>query len=239
MLARWLLGCQVAWITARSLQGSKSSPHQRLGDRSDTMTGRIMQFHWRQVTWAWLKLMPTRGRGKWRTGGRRNCMKWNTKLLKESLHTSWRTSGWDAHESSTRTDFFSSCPQRGLPFVCPCELCRPSAPPPTQKEQTPERSETEEAPQSINCLPPAQQQTAETPSMLGWTGSFVLSFGHFPEDPCWIKGEKFNAEGLGMWGSHHWCSDIRGTDHTGEASKIQPAMINSTPPLFVLEMASS
>ena len=31
------------------------------------------------------------------------------------------------------------------------------------KEQTPERSETEEVPQSVNCLPLAQKQTVETP----------------------------------------------------------------------------
>ena len=36
----------------------------RLIDRSDTMTGRLMSFHWRQVTWSWLKLMLTGGRGK-------------------------------------------------------------------------------------------------------------------------------------------------------------------------------
>ena len=86
----------------------KCSPHLRLRDRSDTITGRLMPFHWRQVTWSWLKLMPTGGRGKWRTGGRRNHMKWNTKLLKESLCTSWKTSRQDVYESSTKTDFFSS-----------------------------------------------------------------------------------------------------------------------------------
>ena len=83
----------------------KHSPHQRLKDRSDTMTERLMPFHWRQVTWSWLKLTPTRGRGKWRTGGKENCMKWNTMLLTGSLHTLWRTNGLDIHRSSTETDF--------------------------------------------------------------------------------------------------------------------------------------
>ena len=38
--------------------------------------------------------------------------------------------------------------------------------PTTLKEQTLERSETEEVPKSVSCLPPAQQQAADTP--LGW-----------------------------------------------------------------------
>ena len=42
----------------------KCSPCLMLRDRSDTMTGRLMPFHWRKVTWSWLELMPTGGRGK-------------------------------------------------------------------------------------------------------------------------------------------------------------------------------
>ena len=38
--------------------------------------------------------------------------------------------------------------------------------PTTLEKQTPERSETEEVPQSVNCLLLAQQQRGETP--LGW-----------------------------------------------------------------------
>ena len=63
-------------------------------------------------------------RGKWRTGGRRNCMK----CL--SLLTSWGTSGQDAHEFSTETDFFSLLLQRGLLSVWLCKLSGPGAPPP-------------------------------------------------------------------------------------------------------------
>ena len=36
----------------------KYNPHLRLRDRSDTVTGRLMPFHWQQVTWSWLKLTP-------------------------------------------------------------------------------------------------------------------------------------------------------------------------------------
>ena len=56
-------------------------------------------------------------------------MKWNTKLLKESLCTSQRTSTQDTHESSTETDIFSSLLQRGLSFVWSCRLSRQGMPP--------------------------------------------------------------------------------------------------------------
>ena len=44
------------------------------------------------------------------------CMKWNTRLQQVSLHTSWKTSGLDAHESSIRIDFFSSPLLMGAPL---------------------------------------------------------------------------------------------------------------------------
>ena len=44
----------------------------------------------------------------------------------------------------------------------------------TLEEQTLERNETEEAPQSANCPPPAQHQTDETP--LGWMNRKFSAF---------------------------------------------------------------
>ena len=105
-LLSYMNGCEMPW------RKHKCSLHLRLRDRSNTLTGGIIPFNWRQVTWSWLKMTPTGGRGKWRTSGRRNCMKWNTKLLKESICTLWKTSRQDAHESSTETDF-SHCFCRG------------------------------------------------------------------------------------------------------------------------------
>ena len=55
-----------------------------------------------------VKANAYRGGGKWRTGGRRNNMKWSARLLKTSLPTLWRASGQDTPESSTEIDFFSS-----------------------------------------------------------------------------------------------------------------------------------
>ena len=59
----------------KPLKRLKCSPYQRWRDRSSTMIGNLMPFWWNQVTWYWLKLMPTGGGGKWRTSGRRNHMK--------------------------------------------------------------------------------------------------------------------------------------------------------------------
>ena len=41
-----------------------------------------------------------------------------------------------------------------------------------------------------------------------------------------------------MCGSQHWHSSSRGTDHIGEAQKILQTVISSTPPVFILEIAS-
>ena len=100
--------------------------------------------------------------------------KWSTRLLKASLPTSWRTSRQDAHESSTKTDFFSSLLQRGLHSVQSCELSGPMYTTTTLEEQTLEGNETEEAPQSVNCPLPAQHQTGETP--LGWVNRKLYTF---------------------------------------------------------------
>ena len=84
------------------------------------------------------------------------------------------------------------------------------------EEQTLKESETEEASQSVNCLPPAQHQTDET--SLGWINRRLCMFVQmFSGPPCWIKGKKFNTEGLGVCGSQHQHSGGGGTDHTGEA----------------------
>ena len=92
------------------------SPHLRLRDKNSTKIERLMPFHWNQVTRSCLKLTPTKGRERWRTGGRRNPMKQNTKLLKVSIPTSWKTIRQYAHESSTKTDIFSSPPKLGPPL---------------------------------------------------------------------------------------------------------------------------
>ena len=124
MLLSYVNGC------GKPLKRLKCSPCQRQRDRSSTMMGKLMPFHWNHVTWSWLKPMPTGGGGKWRTSGRRNHMKWSPRLLKASLPTSWWTSRQDAHESSTATDFSSSLLQRGILSVWSCELCGPGALPP-------------------------------------------------------------------------------------------------------------
>ena len=74
----------------------------------DPMIVKLMLFHWNKMTWSWLRPTPTNEGERWKTGGKRNHMKWNAGLLKASLPTLWRTSGLNAHQSSTSIDFFSS-----------------------------------------------------------------------------------------------------------------------------------
>ena len=64
------------------------------------------------------------------------------------------------------------------------------------EEQTPERSETEESPQSANCSLLAQHQTDETP--LGWVNRKLHAFMWTFSRASWLdKGEKFDVEGWG------------------------------------------
>ena len=179
----------------RLLKRLKCSPCQRCRDRSSTMIGKIMPFHWSQVTWSWLKPMPTGGGKRWRIGGRRNHMKWSAKLQKVSLPTMWETSGQDAHKSSTEIDFFSLLQQRGLVSVWLCRLSGPGALPSSLMEQT-QKSETEKVPQSANCPSLAQHQTGETP--LVWVNRRLSAFIWMFPRASWIdKGWKVWCRGIG------------------------------------------
>ena len=99
-----LLCCWVMWRTVRSLKKLQAQSTSEAEKQKQYYDRKASAISLETITWSWLKLMPTRGRGKWRTSGRRNHMKWNTKLLKKSLHTSWRTNRQDNHEHSTKTN---------------------------------------------------------------------------------------------------------------------------------------
>ena len=87
----------------KPLKRLKYSPHQMAKDRNGTMIGKLTPFQWNQVTWPWLKLMPIGDGGKWRTGGRRNHMKWSARLPKVSFPTMWRNQqavhSWLPHQN--------------------------------------------------------------------------------------------------------------------------------------------
>ena len=166
----------------KPLKRLKCSPCQRQRDRSGTTVKKLRLFHWSQVTWSWLKLMPTGGGGKWRTSGRMNCTKWNARLQKASLTTSWKTSGQDAHKFSTETDFSSLLLQRGLPLCMIVHTKQARCTTTTLEEQT-QKSETEKVPQSANCPLLAQHETGETPLGCRWMGNSVHSCRYFPELP--------------------------------------------------------
>ena len=105
------------------------------------------------------------------------------------------------------------------------------------EEQTAEGSETEEAPLSMNCLPPTQQQTVET--LLGRVNRRLCVFLQmFTRASLLDQGWKFDVEGPGVCRSQHWLSGGRGIDHTNEAWRIWPTRIITTLPLFMPEIAS-
>ena len=105
---------------AKPSRKPKCSPHLRLRGKGDTMILRPMPFHWNQVTWSWSKLIPTMGRERWKTSGRKNHRKWNAGLLKASLHTSWRTSGPDTLTGPPSESTFSHHSHHGSSFMYRC-----------------------------------------------------------------------------------------------------------------------
>ena len=102
----------------------------------------------------------------------------------------------------------------------------------TLEEQT-QKSETEKAPQSVNCPLLTQHQTCETP--LGKVNRKICAFiwtfsGTSKLDQCRGRRgvwESMSAFWQWKYWSHRW------------SSKIQLAMITTTPPLLDLEIASS
>ena len=158
------LHCWLMWVTAWSLQGSTScSPHLRLKGRGDTMIVRPMPFHWNQVTWSWQKQMPTKGGERWKTSGRRNHVKWKTRLLKVSLHTLWRTSRLDASWVLHQNQLLLITPIMGAPLCTGVQAEWTRCATTILEEPTQKVSENEKVPQSAKCLPLAQHQTGETP----------------------------------------------------------------------------
>ena len=55
VLPSYVNGCR------KPLKRFRCSPHQGMKDRRGSMIEKLMSFHWIQVTWSWLKLMPTGG----------------------------------------------------------------------------------------------------------------------------------------------------------------------------------
>ena len=180
----------------KPLKRLKCSPQQRWWDRSGTLIGKLIPFHWSQVTWSWLKPMPTGGGGKWRISGRRNCTKWSARLQKVSLPTSWITSGQDAQSPPLKWTFFLITLPEG---THPCMVVQAKQARCTNtilEGQTLERSETEEAPQSANCPLLVQHQTGETP--LGLVHRKLCAFMQMFPRASWIDiGWKVWCRGIG------------------------------------------
>ena len=72
----WHVDYYIAEVHEQLLEAFKEAQVQSKSkaERQKWCYDRPMPFHWKQATLSWLKPMPIRERGKWRTSGRRNCM---------------------------------------------------------------------------------------------------------------------------------------------------------------------
>ena len=209
----WSLHCWLMWMTAQSLQRKcKHSAHLRLKGRGDTMIVRPIPFHWNQVTWSWQMQMPTKGGEKWKTGGRRNHMKWNAGLLKASHHTLWRTSGPDAYESSIGIGLLLITPIMGAFLYTSVWAEQTRCATTVLEEPTQKVRGNEKAPQSAKCLPLAQHQTGETP--LGWVNRKLCAFLRTSSRASLLdQGWKVQCRGKGIHRCQCQHSGCRHTDH--------------------------
>ena len=151
--------------SGKPLKKLKWSPCKRQRDRSGTMIGKLMPFHWNLVTWSWLKLTPTRGGGKWRTDGWKNCMYYQViegvpfYLMKNQWTGCSQVLHWNWLFLITLTEGTPLC----MVVQAKWARCTSTA----LEEQTPEESKTKEVPQSVNCLSLAQCQDRWDSSGMG------------------------------------------------------------------------
>ena len=182
----------------KPLKRLKYSPHQRQRDRSGTLIGKLMPFCWNQVTWSWLKPIPTGGGGKWELVG--------GGTIQSRMPGCRRCPFLHYEEPVDRT--LTSPPQKltfshhfdrgdSSPYICTVvqakwARCTNNAP----EEQTPEVNETEEGPHSVNCPSLAQHQTGETP--LEQVNRKLHAFMWMFSGASWLdKGWKVQCRGIG------------------------------------------
>ena len=188
------------WMTARSLHGSASTVHIR-GWQTEVilMIEGLMPFHLNLATWSWLKPMPTKGRGKWRTGGRRSCMIVEHQVT-DAIPSYFMKNQWTGCSPVLHWNWlFLITHHKGYLPLYSCagwvgKVCHHHPRGINSKREW----DWGNVPQSVNCMLPTQWQTVET--ALGWVNRKLCVFlwMHLLECPCWIKGEKFNVEGLGV-----------------------------------------
>ena len=118
--------CEWLWETFKEAQVQSMSE----AERQKWFYEKLMPFHWNQMIWSWLKLMPTEGGGKWRTGGRRNHTKWSARFAEGIpsylMRNQWTGCSWVLHWNW----LFLIISTEGTP-LCMVKLSGPGAPPPT------------------------------------------------------------------------------------------------------------
>ena len=165
----------------KPLKRLKCSPYQRQRDRSGTTMGKLMPFHWNQVTLSWLKPMPM---GEEESEGQVGEGTVQSGAPSHGNHPFYlvKTSGQDAHESFTKINFFSSLWQRGLISVWLCRLSGPGAPTPPYRNKLQREVRLRKCHKvwTVHLWPSIRQVRLLWD---GWTGNSMHSCRHFPELP--------------------------------------------------------
>ena len=157
MLLSYMKDCE------NSLKSLKCSPHQMHRERSGTMIGKLTLFHWNQVTWSWLKPMPTgEEESEGSVGG-------------GIVWTGTPNHGWHPFlpcedpanrmlmDPPLKSTFSHHSWQRGLISIWLCRLSGPSAPTPPSRNKLQRTVRLRKHHKVTNCLSLAQHQTGETP----------------------------------------------------------------------------
>ena len=144
----------------------KHSPHQRLRDRSDTMIERLMPFSLEPGNLVLAKPNACKGKRKVKDQWEEelyNVKCWVTDGVPSYLmKNQWTGCSWVLHQNQ----LFLITPARGTSLCMPMQAVWARCTTTALEEQTPEGSETEEAPWSANGLPPPMMDSWDS-SMLG------------------------------------------------------------------------
>ena len=170
----------------RPLKRLRHSPHQRWRYRSDTTIGKLTQFHWSQY-------LHGEEKGEGSVGG----------VTIQSGTPSCRRCPFLPCEKPVDRMLMSLPPKltflvtltEGTHLCMVVQAKKARCTNTTLEEQT-QNSETEEVPQSVNCLSLAQCQTGWTP--LGWVNRRLCAFIQTFPRASWIDKEwKIQFRGIG------------------------------------------
>ena len=150
------------------------------------------------------------------------------------MKNQWTGCSWVLHQNQ----IFLITPMEGTPLCMVVEAMWARWTTTAIKKQTPEGSETEEAPQSVNFLSPAQHQTGKSP--LGWVNRKLCVFMWKFSGAFWLdKGWKVWLRVIGgVWKSMLACWQWMCWSHWWGLKDIT-GHNKFNPPLFILQIVNA